>query len=61
MRFIADEPPGICSQEDFEHDFNELVIMAKFLGDLAKEKGYKIPPGMLSFGFDSSKGGDNFG
>lgn len=61
MRFIADEPPGICSQEDLEHDFRKLIAMARFLGDLAKAKGYKIPPDMLSFGFNSSEGGEKLG
>lgn len=61
MRFIADEPPGICSQEDFEHDLRELMAMSNFLGKLAKEKDYKIPTDMLSRCLESLKGGEKLG
>lgn len=49
MNFIADEAPGICSQEDFNEDWRELISRASFMMKLANEKKYKIPPGSNGF------------
>lgn len=57
MRYISDEEPGICSQEDFDHDFKlmiddiknsqyfsyiEINSRASFLMRLAAKKRYHI-------------------
>lgn len=42
-KFILDDLPGICNQEDFTHDYKLLMQYAEWLGLLAKDKGYKIP------------------
>lgn len=56
MEFICHEAPGICSQEDFDHDWDLLIRKIKegpkgkhdldnvsyFLVKLAVDKGYKI-------------------
>lgn len=38
-----DDMPGICSQEDFDHDYKLLMVKARMLGMLVKDKGYAIP------------------
>lgn len=43
MKLIWDEPPGICSQEDFDHDYKKVLNELHLLETLAKEKGYNIP------------------
>lgn len=47
---ISDDMPGICSQEDFDHDYRKLMkirdrleIVMNFMNQLSKDKGYTIP------------------
>lgn len=52
-KFIMDDAPGICNQEDFDHDFKLLLkcisnndqvmrLRAYTLISLAKDKGYEL-------------------
>lgn len=52
-KFIMDKPPGVCNQEDFDHDFKLLLkfisskdqamrVRAYTLVHLAVNKGYEL-------------------
>lgn len=33
MKYICEESPGVCSQEDFDHDFKQLCRDIERMGD----------------------------